>query len=223
MASTDTGFGVIRFFDDFLDDTLNTFWTTVASDSGTAVIINEQHGGTVRFVGTTDGHIQNLFGPEMYRPDQGGPLIFECRVKMSSITTGFAAGWTDDNDTDEMPIDLDGGTLTTTATDGVALVYDSGKGANWYGVAVKNGSDHGSAPLDLGVGPTAATYQTLRVVVDADGNNADFYVDGKFRGTLSGACTTATVLHAPFAAQLANGTASNIDVDYIFLQAGRGT
>lgn len=221
MASTDTGFGMVRFFDDFLDDTLNTFWTTVNQDSGTAVLINEQHGGTARCVGTTDGHIQNCFGPEMYRADQGGPLIFECRVKMSSISTGFAVGFTDDNDADEIPADLDDGTLTTTADDVVAIVYDSGKGANWYGVASKAGTDHSSAPLNLGVGPTASTFQTLRVVVDAAGNNAEFFVDGKYRGKLSGACITATTLMAPFFAQKANGTLSNIDVDYVYVQAGR--
>ena len=223
--ATDSGFGKVKFFDDFTDDTLNTFWSTVNYDtSGTVTIASEvQNGAWCAYTDGTDGDIQNIFGPHVFTVS-AGTTIFEARVKLSTLSQGVFVGLTDQNDADEIPIDYDGGTLTTTATDAAGFVFDSGKSSSyWYCCSVKNGSDGAATACALSDGPVADTYQTLRLEINEAGD-IRYFIDGR-EVTTSGAARTAaittTTILCPSVAQKANGTAGYVYVDYLYVEGGR--
>jgi len=218
--ANDSGFGKVRYFEDFLDDTLNTFATTENHDSGGTVTIKSEVAGGVLSIYSdgTNGDIQNAFGANNWTPSTMGTIVFESRVKLDTLSQGCFVGLSDDNASDEIPIDYDDGTLTTTATDAVGFVFDSGKSSSyWYMVGVKAGVDQG--PTACAVPPVITVWQTLRVVVEKSGA-ATFYIDGKYQGTLATALTASTVLCWALA-QKANGTAATLDSDYVFVEGAR--
>lgn len=222
---TDTAKGLVRFWDDFIGDTLDTFlWTANADTGGTATII-EAPGGELRLTTDgTNGDIQSIFGPEIFQADDGGPLVFEARVRLvTSATQGVFIGLTDDNDADEVPIDLDTGTLTTTATDAVGFVYDSQETpAVWYAVGVKADADTAQTTCrvnGLPQRPTVGTYQTFRIQVTPEGH-ARFFINEAECAYIQN-CVTPTVSLCPAVAQLASGTAATVSVDYVGVEAAR--
>ena len=216
--ATDTTRGEVCMFEDFLGDTFDTFLWTANADGGGSANITEAAGGVFQLASDgTDGDIENLFGAEIWIASNGG-IVMESRVKMTtSIAQGVFIGMSDENDADEVPIDLDGGTLTTTAADAVGFVYDSAEGGNWYAVGVKGGTD--TAQTDCDVGPTLATYQTFVIHINPEGR-AVFSIDGKQVAAMD-SCVTASVALCPAFAQLANGTAGNVQVDYVKVLGGR--
>lgn len=221
MAS-DTGMGGVRFFDDFLGDALDTFnWTLREDSSGSGIAENEN--GTYKLYGDgSDADIQALQGAEIWQPNVMGTIVFEARCKfVTSVTTGAFIGLSDENDADEMPADIDSGTLATGADDVVGFIYDSDEGTNWYLITSKAGSD--GAQTNTGIAPTLGTYQTFRIVVQSNGD-CRFFIDGK-EITVSGAARTAaittTVQYCPVVAQQDVGTASDLYIDYVYVSAGR--
>ena len=221
--STDTGLGEVRFFDDFLGDALDTFnWTANTDGGGTAAILEAENGVMQLYNAGNDGQIESIFGAEIWQPNTAGTVVFEARVKMTtSITTGCFIGLTDENDADEMPADLNGGTLGTTAADVVGFVYDSDEDANWHIITSKATAD--GTQTSCAVGPTLATYQTFRIVVESNGD-CRFFIDGD-EITVSGAARTAaittTVQFCPCVARLCSGTAGTVQVDYVYVSQGR--
>ena len=218
----DTGLGEVRFFDDFLGDALDTFHWGLREDS-TTTGINEAENGTYRLYGDgSDGDIQAIQGAEIWQPNTAGTIVFEARLKLdTSINQGVFIGLSDENDADEMPADLNGGNLTTTAEDVVGFVYDSDKGSNWYVITSKATAD--GALTSCAVGPTEATYQTFRIVVESNGD-CRFFIDGN-EITTSGAARTAaittTVQYCPVIAMLDSGTTCYISIDYVYVSQGR--
>jgi len=82
--STDTSFGRVRFFDDFLDDTLDdNAWTIDDLTSGTNFVIAEAVNGTAYGVaGTAADQGVLLHGTLDWQANAAGPLIFETRIKL---------------------------------------------------------------------------------------------------------------------------------------------
>ena len=222
--ATDTSFGEVRFFDDFLGDTFSTFdWTVTANDGGDAAVIVEHENGIMEFNNDgTDGDIINMFGAEIWQPNVQGTVVFEARVKLvTSITQGLFIGLSDENDADEMPADLNGGTLTITAADCVGFLYDSEEGSNWYIVSQK--ASAAGTQTSCAVGPTLATYQTFRIVVETNGD-CRFFIDGDEiteTNVARTAAVTTSVQYCPAVAQLASGTAADVHIDYVMVKAGR--
>lgn len=223
MAS-DTGFGEVRFFDDFLTDAYSTFnWTVTANDGGdTADVVEEENGVMVFNNDGDNGDIINMFGAEIWQPNVQGTVIFEARVKMkTSITQDLFIGLSDENDADVMPADWDTGTITLTAVNCVGFLYGSEKGSNWYAVSQKASS--AGAQTSCEVGPTLGTYQTFRITVQSNGD-CRYFIDGK-EITVSGVARTAAVTtssqYCAAIAQLASGTAADAHIDYVMVKAGR--
>lgn len=223
MASNDTGFGEVRLFDDFLGDALNTnLWTLKETSSGSGIVETE-NGVYFLYADSTPNDIQMLSGAEIWQPDTAGDTVFEARVKMvTGVTQGCFIGMGDDNDTKVMPIDLDTGSLTTTATSGVGFVFDSQESTTqWYTCSVKAGAD--GAQTGCGIGPTINVYQTFRITINSDGD-CRFFIDGKeitVAGAARAAAITTSTQHCPVISQLDSGTAGDIYIDYIMVRAGR--
>lgn len=224
--ATDTGIGRVRFFDDFLGDTLNTNdWVATANGGGTAMSIIEAipNGVAGSLVDTDNGDINNLLGADIWIPGTQGTIVFEARVKLvTSISQGVYVGFSDDNtETDEMPMSLDAGTFATQCTDGCGFLYDSDEGANWYVCSVKNGSD--GTQTNSGVGPVIDTWQTLRMTIEANGD-IRYYIDGKeitVAGAARSAAITTTAALSVGIGQLSSGTAAWLKVDYVYVSGGR--
>ena len=226
--ATDTAYGLVRAFDDFNRKAIDTtnYYTSNTDSGGTAFAINEQRNGVVRgSVDTTDNDITNLFkdGP-IYRPNAGGPVIMESRVTLiTSVADGETyVGFSDDDGTDEVAITLSAADVqTSNATDAAGFAYTGAGTADWKRVGANNGSITNAARCNVkgATTPVAATWQTLKVVINEDGD-ADYYIDGIFQGTIASA-TRATISLNPAWALQGGGTARSVDVDYIYVQAGR--
>lgn len=222
--ATDTGFGMVRFFDDFLDDTLHVApWTAASANSGTAFAINVQVNGVVR--GTVTNNSSNdlsvLYGSANYQADDGGPLIFEARCAIiTSLSQLIFIGLSDDAAT-ERPMDYNGSSLTTTAADAAGFYYAGGETSpTWrYGGTASNvDSTQTAAPSRLN--PVLSTWQTFRVVVSADGYGS-FYLNGELLKERVSGCLTVGTSVRPYLAITDDGAAGSLDCDYVFVQKGR--
>lgn len=228
-GATDTGFGIVRYFDDFvrlvIDSATASLYTVRADSGGTAFAINEQHNGAIRGTGDgTDGDVTSIFGPPLWRADSGGPLILEQRVTLiTSLANGEEyIGWSDDDGTDENPITLStSDVVTTNASNAVGFAYTGGGTANWKGVSVNGDADGSVIALNAGgaTTPVLTTWQTFKVVINQDGD-ADYYIDGTFHGR-EDAAVSASALLAPCVVQQDGGAARSTDIDYLYISAGR--
>lgn len=150
---------------------------------------------------------------------QSGGLYMETRLHINTAVTTVQVnvGLTDVT-TLELPVSIGGSdALTTNASDFAGFVFDTGADTDeWFMVAVDGDTDDtGSAAL--GTAPTADTYQTLRVEVDADGATIRFYIDGSLAGTLSGDAGVSpdVNLYATIIVNSTTTTSRTVDVDYI--------
>lgn len=219
------------FYDDFLGDVLTDQWGSAegADDSTSAVaaVVAGAANGVCRIT-TGDGDTSTMAGSGVQVTSflnwkaNSGNLIFEARVALSAITSiSVFVGLTDQVSSLEMPINSAGSsdTITTTATDAVGFFFDTAQVIdNWWIAGVKNDTD--ATHANTTIAPVAATYQVLRIELDASGN-ARFWIDGVFVGTVVSA-VTATVALAPVIAAFNRTTSSrNVDIDYVLVQADR--
>ena len=222
--ATDTGFGLVRFFDDFLVDTLNTdAWTVGTSGSGSSFAVNAQVNGVIRGTVTNNSSsdLEVIYSELMYQADDGGPLVFECRIKpITSLSLLLFVGLSDQKAT-ERPIDYNGGSLTTTADDAVGFYYAGGvSSTTWRYGGTANTTDSAQAAASSVYNPVLTTYQTFRVVVNKDGA-ASFFIDGNIIAENVSGCLTAGTSVMPFISITDDGAAGSIDVDYVYVSKGR--
>jgi len=226
--ATDSGFGKVKLFDDFLGDVIADQYSTGAETggSGGSTAITAAVNGVLRITtdDQTDGDRIALTTQLNWQASDGG-MIMEARLKCVTAITyrTIFVGFTDvlaASTTVEMPIEMSGSTLTSTADDAVGFMYDTAStNDTWYGVGVKATAD--ATPVDSTIAPVAGTYQTLRVAVSADGD-AEFFIDGKLVGSVANAIT-ASVDCTPIIALEAQGAAAAVivDVDYLYVEGGR--
>lgn len=222
--STDTSFGRVRFFDDFLDDTLDdNAWTIDDITGGTNFVIAEAVNGTaVGVAHTSAGQGVLLHGTLDWEANDGGPLIFETRVKLgTTLSSLIFVGFTDAK-TGEMPMNYNGGTFTSTASDAAGFYYAGGEtAATWRcgGVAGDVDSTQTAASSDLN--PVADTYQTFRVVVN-EGGYGSFYINGEIVVENVAGCLTAGTAVMPCLQVCMDAVASGtLTADYVYVSKGR--
>ena len=226
-GQTDSSFGMVRTFDDFTGKALDAtnFYTTNSDTGGTAFVVNAQRNGVVRG-GTdgTDGDITNLFkDPAIYRPNSGGPLVFEARVALiTSIADGESFIGLSDAATDETPIQVSTtDAQTDAATDAVGFCYTGAGTADWKRAGVANGVSGTPARCNIkgATTPVAATFQTFKILMN-ELADADFYINGTWQGRINVA-STATVSLLPAFSIEGGGAARSMDIDYVYVQSGR--
>jgi len=191
---------------------------------GTAVdpAISAQENGTIRLTTGDRGGLVAQDGSQMvcHIPVQcdSGNLVFETRLHINTAITNVRvnAGLTDAT-TLEDPFSISGGTYTSTAADAAVFVYDAAATASgsWHMAAVDGGTDDTGNDA-VASGPTADTYQTLRIETSVGGGTCYFFVDGSLMGTLSGGGVSPNVNLYGTVIATGDGTASKtVDVDYI--------
>ena len=221
----------VEQFDDFLGDTLRTdVWAVFsgsdaqAADPVTAATagVNGELSMVTGNDGTTTVAVNGtqINGDLNWKANQG-ELFFETRLKVSAITDGVIfAGFTEQAAALEMPFTLAGTTLTSGATDGVGLLFDTGATTdNFWGQGVKAGTD--ATQIDTGEAPVADTYIRLGVKVDSDGI-ATYYVNGTQVGDPQASAVTVSTALCPVVCAFAEtATSRTVTVDYIVTSQGR--
>ena len=219
--ATDTGFGKVKIFDDFVGHTKDVTHTWAeATDGGSSEISDSiDDNGYVRLsTGTTDTWREAIHGEVIWEAENGG-LIFETRIKSyDAITTrAYFVGFTDIK-TVEMPAEMNAAVLTCSAANCVGFMYDTDADNDyWYCASSKTVK---TTPVNTSVAPKT-TDQTLRVEVNVDGD-ARFYIDGKYEGSIENAVTASTKLSPCVYIENRLGTTTrSVDVDYIYVEGGR--
>lgn len=221
--ATDTGFGMVRLFDDFLGDVIADQWSNAVAGGGAAAAVSAAVGGKITLA--THGNSGDLsvvtYGLN-WEASSGGPLIMEARISNVSAITSRAifVGFTYvlATGTCEMPIESAG--ATSTASDAVGFSYDTGAANDtWYLTGVKDNID--ATVVNTGEAPAAAgTWTTLRVVVDITGN-ATFFIDGVYKGAVADAITATDDVTPVIALETRSENIVSLDCDYIHVSGGR--
>ncbi len=227
--ATDTGFGRVELFDDFLGDIILDQYSTGADTggSGGSTAITAAVNGVLRI--TTDDQTTGdriaLTHQLNWQASDSGPLVLEARVKSVTAITARAyfIGFTDvlaASTTVEIPIEQSSEILTSNADNAVGFMYDTDSTYdNWYGVGSKSTVD--ATALNTGQAPAAAgTYETLRVVVDVTGS-ATFFINGVYVGAVADAVTSTTDLTPVVMVESRAGAAKILDLDYLHVIGGR--
>ena len=220
--ATGTGFGRVKYFDDFLGVAIDVTndWNGVGSND--TIAVSAQNNGAVRLTTHTDDNDHSSIRSMLVvNPSHGGCLM-EARVTKvtDSEGRGFFIGFTDDATTDEEPITLTGTTFTTTAANAVGFVFDTDATTDViYGQGVKTNTDSDTLTTAVGIA-AAGTWQTFRVEIWKDGN-AVFYIDGVEVGRIANAVTANTDLCANVTIKNSDAAAASMDVDYVYFEGGR--
>lgn len=224
---------VFALFDDFVYQTITEADTPWIFNSGTdpqAIdpAINVQAGGVLRLTCGDAGTGVAADGSQLachipMTANKGG-LVFEARLNIDTAVTTVqvVAGFTDVT-TLELPASIGASdAITTTFSDGCAFVFDTGADTDqWFAVGVAGDTD-ATGNGATGIAPTADTYQTLRIEIDADGATARFYIDGTLVKSLTAsAVTAATSIYATVVVNATTTTSRSVDVDYIYVGHNR--
>lgn len=152
-----------------------------------------------------------------------GNLVVQARVQLSAIVTeAFYFGFTDQVAALEMPIQGSGAAngITTNCSDGCGFLFDTSMAtANLWAVGVA--ADVDATGVNTGGAPVAATYDLLRVELDALGN-ATFYRNNVRVASVASAVTP-TVALTPVFAGFNRTTTGNptITLDYAAISGNR--
>lgn len=222
----------LRWWDDFLGDSLDAKWRGSVGSDGACVAPTISSGLPAKGVGfmTTGadaGGTMALNGAQLDLgitnfPASAGGLVVEIRVSLSAITDiALFVGLTDQASALEMPFTLGAGdTLTSNATDAVGWLFDTGADTdNWWLVGVANNVD--ATKANSARVPTANVFEVLRIEIDSAGT-ANFYRNGAKIGSAMSAAVTTTVNLTPVIAAFSRAGASrNVFFDYVLVESSR--
>lgn len=223
--ATDTGFGRVELFDDFLGDVILDQYSTGAESGGSAAITAAVNGVLILTTHSDNGDRTGLTHQLNWQASDSGPLVFEARIKSVTdiLARAYFLGFTDvlaSSTTVENPIEQSGGTLSSAADNAVGFMYDTASDNDtWHGVGTKSTVD--ATKLNTGEVPAAAgTWETLRVVVDVTGS-ATFFINGVYMGAVADAVTSTTDLTPIIMIETRDSSASYLDIDYLHVIGGR--
>ena len=159
-----------------------------------------------------------------------GMTVFECRVSFDQITGtswGFGLGDVLANATEIPNFKVNSGTVTDDGgvTNGIAIMFSTDATATTLFQAVStNGNTIGNSGNEetLTDGPTANTFDVLRIEVDADGD-ARFYINGVLRLSRTTAVATNSLLIPYIWGDSGDDAdvATDLTIDYIKFQGAR--
>ena len=245
-SQTDLAQGVGKFqvFDDFVseetqvtDKGLGLWFASAGSDGDATAAAHQDSPEGVAMMGSGDGNgtedgsvlcLRTLARGALV--SEGG-IVFETRVALDALTG--CSQWIGLSDVlgtnaERLPHTVDSGTvadggLTVTNVAGFSFSSDATATTCWTITSEKAGAiGNSEAEEALDVGPTADTYQILRIEVDADGT-IRYYVDGVLKSTRSeGIATTAVLI--PLIG-MDSGTDAQVvrdlSIDYILFEGNR--
>ena len=230
----------VTLFEDFLLDNVSetgalSNWLETAGGSAVQDILNAHGGWWRQSCAGDDGDDLLLAGEVVWEVDEGQPLVFETRVKADVITgIGIFAGMSDANTEGSgvLPIDDEGGTLASEATDAFGFMLDESaagtQNTTWQAVGVQNDTDNTQDELDDAADIVAATPQVLRMeATTADSGTVRYYVgkSTEFGGGKLVATKTSwfrsSIVYCPIIGASDRAVDTDVDWDYIYVTAPR--
>lgn len=227
-------------FDDFLDAAIDTTnnWIVFAgtdADATAAATVTAPEGkvdmGSGDGGSTEDGSVLSLILLAKGSLVSLGGTVFECRVSFDQLTGVTACfGLSDKLATtaEHLLHTVDSGTVADgglSVSDTAEFVFstDATDSTNYQIVSENGGTIGNSAAEEVAsAGPTADTYDILRIEVDANGD-ARYYLNGTLEATRESAVAT-TALLIPYIAIDAGTdaqTVTDLSIDYIRFEGNR--
>lgn len=229
----------VTLFEDFLTDNVTALVETAGGSAVQDINASSTNGGWWRQeLAGDDGDDLILAGEVVWEVDEGQPLVFETRVKPSTVSAQmFGAGLSDANTESSgiAPIDAEGGTLLTTATDVVAIFCDESTAGTFDPtpalIGVSNGTDTETLANGLMTNTpdfTAGAIQVWRLeLTTANSGTARAYIGtanefggGKLVKTVTGAFRSSVAL-CPYLSAEDRAVDTDVDWDYIYVQCPR--
>ena len=157
----------------------------------------------------------------IWKANQYGHMLLEARVTTATSNSLLLYVGFSDQATAEHPMDYNGGSLSTAATDAAGFYWAGGESTPlWRCGGVKNNNDSAQTTTSSVYNPVAGTYQTFRIVIN-EGGAASFFIDGNIIvENVLNAVTVSTAL-MPYFAVRDDGSTGNVHVDYVFVSSGR--
>ena len=230
-------------FDDFLDASIDTTnnWIVFAGtdvDATAAATVGGTPEGQILMGsgdanGSEDGTVLSLILLSQGSLVSLGTTVFECRVsfdQLTGVSANFGLSDTLATDAERLLHTVDSGTvadggLTVTNTVELAFSSDATATDKWQYVSENAGTIGNSAAEEASAsGPTADTFDILRIEVDADGT-ARYYLNGALETTRTTAVATTSLL-IPYIAMDSGTdaqTVTDLTVDYIYFSGARPT
>lgn len=241
-----SGYGRVRLFNDFAGPEIPVanavaYGTTAGgcnyylgdykvtgdlAETDTGILGVAKTGGWVRIGGNNENGKGAFVGTEVvFSPSLMGPLAVEARVELRIITTtsvfvGFMGVNADDV---AEPVTSTGATMTLAAAALAGFIFDSQLTAKEWHMPYNGGTataPTASGDVNSSVLPVAAESVVLRVEIDPDGT-VRWYIDGVLKQTVANAVSTTTLLAAGVGAWGTTTTATDIDADYLAVEANR--
>ena len=230
--ATDTSFGEVRKFEDFIVTAIADLpeISSLAIAGGTTEVTADAD-GRLRIAGdgTNDEEVGAVsFGDVSWVAGEGY-LKMEARIIVSAVTDyKVFVGFSDtiaETDTPETTFSATSDVVTIdTASDGIGILWDGDQTTAqlW---AVAGATNVVTVEKGLGVAdvPIGATPTTLGVYLSLDRKSAVFYKDGveMHRVDANSTVLVGAVGLTPGVWVYDQGTATNIDVDYLYAAKGR--
>jgi hypothetical protein len=228
----DTGRERFEVFDDFLAAAIDTTnnWIVFAGSDGDATAAATVAGvpegqilmGSGGAGAANDGSVLSLILLSQGSLVSLGMTVFECRVSFDQITgTSWNFGLSDTLAEGSGTVADGGLTLTNAVCFGFST--DATATTTWQFCHENAGTIGNSGAEDAHTaGPTADTYQVLRIEVDATGD-ARFYIDGTLVKTETTAVATTSLLIPFIGGNSADDAdvATDVSIDYIYFSGAR--
>jgi len=213
---------------DFMGAAIDPAFAGTTENSGTAALLVAKGNGVVTLgTGTSSGN-RSALTSGLNQKAEDGSLVFSAIVmNLTSVATRATFIGLTDTVSLEMPIEISGTTLTTSATDAVGFVYDTDATTDVVyiqGVAADVDTALLSAQRQNRGGatfvPTAGTYNEYRIEVNVDGD-AYFYIDGEYVGMQANAVTPTVLLTPIVIVETRTTSAATVYADFVSSEAGR--
>ena len=230
--ATDTRKGMFEKMEDF-DVTAMADLPEIDIQSvtgGGVAVVNDGKNGRCRLdiAATDDDDVGAVsFGDLNWTGGESG-MYMEARCFLSSIADNkYFVGFGDTVATaDETTFSATTDTVTIdTMSDAIGILFDNDATTkNLWAVAGKTDSVTVNTSLPSRLNPVATTAFTLGLYLSEDRKSAEFYVNGESVHRIDSATTLiAAVALVPGVWAYEQGTAFNLDVDYIYAKMGRST
>lgn len=166
----------VFLFDDFVDDTLNTFHWAVGSDTGTTAFAIPAEGSTVAngvITGSTaadDNEAISIYGSAVWQGDKNCGMAVRWKTDIVA-NYFFEMGFTDPLTDYTLPAinDIDTPTITNGATTVAVLALDTDQTLQTAGLICDGNATYATSKVNVGTwAPTADNWYTTVIQTDGD-------------------------------------------------------
>lgn len=138
-------------------------------------------GGAVRLpMGGDNADTAQMYGPLAFEPDESQTMWMQARFRVTDVSvSSIFVGFTDQNAASEVPMEDEGGTLESVATDAFGILLEGPTDGTWQTVGVQNDTHNAQAVTTNIADLTDSEWTTVKVECSlADSGSMRVWVDG---------------------------------------------